>query len=72
MNTKTLLDDAIDYGQQAIAEKDRWLSRIRDTIRLWFPIKILFAFLSALTGASILGFLSEYAAYSYALQCGIR
>jgi hypothetical protein len=72
MNIRKKFDDAIDYGKQAIAEKDGWLSRIRDAIRLWFPIKILFAFLGALTGASILGFLSEYAAYSYALQCGIR
>jgi hypothetical protein len=72
MNTKKFLDDTIDYGKQAIADKNGWLSGIRDTIRLWLPIKILLAFLGALTGASILGFLSEYAAYSYALQCGIR
>ncbi len=48
------------------------LSYLFQIIRLLGPVKIIATLLGLLSGAGILGVLSEYAAYNYAIQCGMR
>jgi len=53
--------------------KERIVSWVRRVLPWSLPIKlVLSAFLGVLGGAGLLGYLSEYATYNYAIQYGIR
>jgi len=53
--------------------KERIVTWIRRVLPWSLPIKlVLSAFLGVLGGAGLLGYLSEYATYNYAIQYGIR
>jgi len=53
--------------------KERMVAWVRRVLPWSLPIKlVLSAFLGVLGGAGLLGYLSEYATYNYAIQYGIR
>ncbi len=77
LRLKRYPDDDVGEHDPKPSPSNRWLATGRTLfnkyISLAFPIRLVITSLaSAFVGSSVLGFLAEYASYTYALHYGIR